>query len=154
MDQEIKERIEKELKNYPLLKSRIKIKTNKIAYQEDYSAKAVDYSKIPGGETNSIYSDVESFVQRKLDRYPDLLELILKKEKIEAALESLNYKEKRLVRYKYFEGMTDNEVSDKMRELEIKTFKWRNDSTCKEYSSTTIQRMKKKVLKKLQKVGL
>ena len=106
MDQDVKERIEEELRNYPMLKSRIKIKTNKIAFQEDYSAKAVDYSKIPGGKTNSIYSDVESFVQTKLDRYPDLLELILKKEKIDAALEGLNYKEKRLVRFKYFEGMT------------------------------------------------
>jgi len=107
-----------------------------------------------GGKTNSIYSDVESFVQTKLDRYPDLLELILKKEKIDAALEGLNYKEKRLVRFKYFEGMTDNEVSDKMRELELQTFKWRSESTCKDYSSTTIQRMKTRVLKKLHKVGM
>ena len=154
MEQKNKERIENELRNYPLLKSKIKIKTSKIAYQEDYAVKAVNYSRIPGGKTNNIYSDIEEFVQNKLDRYPDLLELLLKKEKVEAAIESLNYKEKKLVRYKYFEGMTDNEVSDKMKELEFKTFKWKNDLNCKEYSSTTIQRMKKNVLKKLQKVGL
>ena len=154
MNAEIKERIEDKLKNYPVLKSKIKIITNKIAHQENYTTQAVDYSKVPGGQTNSIYSDVEDFVQNKLDKYPELLELIMEKEKIDAALESLNYKEKRLVRYKYFEDMTDHEVSDKMRELELQTFSIRNDSTCKEYSTTTIQRMKKKVLKKLHRVGL
>jgi len=154
METEIKDRIEEQLKNYPFLKSKIKITTNKIAYQEDYAAQAIDYSKIPGGKTNSVYSDVEEFVQNKLDKHPELIELIMEKERIDAALECLTYKEKRLVRYKYFEDMTDNEVSDKMRELELKTFSIRNDSTIRDYSSTTIQRMKKKVLKKLQKVGL
>lgn len=156
MDQDVKERIEEELRNYPMLKSRIKIKTNKIAFQEDYSAKAVDYSKIPGGKTNSIYSDVESFVQTKLDRYPDLLELILKKEKIDAALTCLTWRQRKLVELKYFQSFTDYEIVFRMRDHERQIFrnsKGEGLDNYKEYSIPTIQRMKLDVLKRLHKAG-
>lgn len=153
MDQLMKENIEDKLRNYPVLKSKIKIKVNQIAYQEEYTAKAVNYNKIPGGKTNDIYSDIENFVQKKLDNYPELLDMILQKNRIDSALECLNYREHRLVRYKYFEGMTDQEISEKMRQLEKQTFQ-KHDIDCRDYSTATIQRMKVEVLDKLQKVGL
>ena len=156
IDQEVKEWIEEELRYYPLLKSKIKIKKNQIAAEEDYASKAVDYSQIPGGKTNNISSEVESFIQSKLDKYPEVYELILEKEKIESALNCLTWRQYKLVELKYFQDFSDKEIVFRMIENEKKMFrnsKGKIMEDYREYSIPTVQRMKLEVLNKLKKVG-
>lgn len=162
MDQKVKEWIEEQLRNYPTLKSQIKNKRNQILHQEDYAAKGVSYSSVSSGKTNAFYSDVEDFIQDKLDKYPDLIELKLIKQRIDSSLECLTERQYNLVEYKYFENLTDLETVFRMRDYEHKIIKRlsKYDENIvenyegKEYSIATIQRMKLDVLEKLENTGI
>jgi len=162
VDQEVKEWKEEQLRCYPTLKSQIKNKRNQILHQEDYAAKGVSYSNVGSGKTNAFYSDVEDFIEDKLDKYPDLIELELAKERIDSSLECLTERQKNLVEYKYFEDLTDLETVFRMRDYEHRIIKrlCKNDESLledyngKEYSVPTIQRMKLDVLEKLENTGI
>ena len=97
------------LEEYPQLVSRIQNTLTELG-QIDYSLAAVRYDKIPTGETNKIYSDVESYVVNKYDN-PYLEEMIKKKLRIDNSLDSLNLKEKEIVRLKYWEGKTFEDLA-------------------------------------------
>lgn len=153
MTEQEKEYIEKTLKDYPSLKSKIKLQISRIADQLNYSVKAMNYCRVPS-PTNSFYSDAESYVVNKLDKYPDLADLIAERNRIESALESLTIKEKRLVNYKYFEELPDIEVGIRMKNEDERLYGEENKQYVCDYSVPTIQRMKNHILEKLHKIGI
>lgn len=153
MDEKIKEQIEAKLRYYPQLKSKIKLQISKIATQLNYSAKAINYAKVPGGITSAFYSDVEQYVIDKLDKYPKLAEMIMEKNRIEDALECLTGKERRLVKYKYFERLPDIEIGIRLKKIDEQLYGEENKQYINDYSVPTIQRIKNQVLEKLHEIG-
>ncbi|KXS45587.1 MAG: hypothetical protein AWU54_323 [Candidatus Frackibacter sp. T328-2] len=123
------------LEEYPQLKSKIKIKI--IDSHKEYALQAVDFKKVSGGETNAIFSDVESYVTNKEEVKQEVINLIKKRDIIAAALECLNKREMKVVRYKYFEGESDLKTGCKM-----------------EVSERTISNWKDDIFAKLKKVGI
>jgi len=123
------------LEEYPQLKSKIKIKI--IDSHKEYALQAVDFKKVSGGNTNAIFSDVESYVTNKEEVKQEVVNLIKKRDIIAAALECLNKREMKVVRYKYFEGETDLKTGCKM-----------------EVSENTIGNWKNEIFMKLKKVGI
>lgn len=130
-----REQIEELLREYPKIKSRIRILL--ANYIPEYSAKAINYDKVQIGKTNQIYNEVEAFVIKKLDSEDELIKLIQKRNIIESALDCLTSKQMQVIRYLYFEEMSYVDTSWEMR--------------C---SERTIRNIKDEALQKLEEVGI
>lgn len=130
-----KEAVEQLLYDFPKIKSRIKILL--ANFIPEYSLKAVNYDRVVISNTNAIYSDIESYVIKKLDDQHELVKLIRKRDIIQSALECLTTKERRIISCKYFENMSDIETAMKFR--------------C---SERTIRNIRDEAIEKLEGVGI
>lgn len=128
------EKIEKLLREYPVLRSKLHIK---IIQNNDkiYSLPAQDYSKVAVG--NPFFSAIEEFVILKTQLEEETLELFRKVRAIEEGLKCLTKMQYDCVKLRYFKGLSNLEIG-----LEV------------DRSEKTVRRYIKIALKKLQKTGL
>ncbi|MBM7624769.1 RNA polymerase sigma factor [Sporohalobacter salinus] len=112
MDNEKKEVVEDVLRDYPKLKAKIKIRV--IQSFEEYSLASIDYQKVAGGTTNNIYSSVEDHLVRKSKKKSEVVKMIAKRDKIEAALKSLPRKQRMVIQYKYFDCLKVEDIAYEM----------------------------------------
>ena len=133
--EEAKEKVEEVLKEYPLLKSKIKIE--KIKSNKDFSLEAMAYDQVGPGKKNEVYSDVEGFTVDKIEAGEKVVELIKKLRIIEEAFNSLNDLEKETIKLIYFRGYKEADAAEMCEEPK---------------SRRTIQNYKKSALKKLMKL--
>ena len=134
-DPDIK-KIEQLLKEYPVMKSKLNIKLIQNKNRE-YSLPAYNYAKVSGGETNTIYSDIEEYVAMKDELEGETLDLFRKVKAIESGLKCLNKHEYMTIKLYYFKNYTYVEI-----ELEL--------NRC----TTTLQKYKNDALKKLKRADL
>lgn len=107
------EKIEELLKNYRSIKSNIR--TEAISKIPEYSQPAVDYSTMTPGESNAVFSKVESYVVKHELVNNRMRKLIKVRDIIKTAYESLTVEQKRIVKYLYFEKLTNVQCSFKMQ---------------------------------------
>ena len=130
------DKIEKILKNYPLLRSELNMSVISMEYAE-IPLDGVDYSKPSVSKTNEIHSDIEQYIENISEIEEETRELMKIVKAIESALDCLYQKELQVIRYKFFEGMTYVEIELKM-----------------DRSKSTLQKYKNNAIKKLKKVNL
>ena len=157
MTDEDKELIEKKLRNFKRLKSRIETRLYEIA-EDNLSLDAIDYKKAFSGNTNDFYSAVEDLIEQQEnieESYPDLMKKIIERERIKSCVKSLPAKKQRFVEYKYFEEMSDLEIGTRLRHRDRQIL---GDNYCEEkstwYSVPTLQRLKNECLKELYRAGI
>mgnify|MGYP006293605329 CR=1 FL=1 len=120
------EKIEELLENYRSLKS--DIRTTIIEKCPDYSIPAIDYSKVSGGETNAIYSSVESKVTERLDDKLKLMKKIKCRDIIYTAYMSLEIRKKQVIKYVYFEGLKQIQAGFRLEKSENTIGKWKQEA--------------------------
>lgn len=131
-----REKIEIILRLYPVIRAKCKINIIK-SKNRSYSLPAIDYSKVSGGETNAFYSDIESFVTEKADLDGETVDLVNIVDAVVSGLKCLTRNEYLTVKYKYFNGLTDVEITAEI-----------------DKSRTTVQNYRKTALEKLRKANL
>ena len=131
------DKIEELLENYRSLKS--DIRTSIIEKCPNYDVPAIDYSKVSGGETNAIYSQVESKVTEVLDDKLELMRKIKARDIIYTAYINLPVEKKRITEYLYFEELSQPQTSIRMK-LSERTIKSRKKEIIKDLKDNNILR--------------
>lgn len=108
-----KEKIEELLRNYRSIKSNVR--TEAISKIPEYSLPAVDYEHMTPGESNEVFSKVEQYVVKHESENSDIRKLMKVRDIIRTCYENLDIEKKRVIKYLYFEGLTQVEAGWKMQ---------------------------------------
>ena len=135
MTENEKEFIEEVLKDYPRLRSRVKVLI--AGTYTEYSVPAMSFDTPSGGNTHEFYSDVENYIMKKYDDSNYIFNLIRKRDVIKNSLDCLTSQEYKVIKLKYFENMTSVRTGIEM-----------------EISASTVKRKRDSAFKKLIEVGM